>query len=492
MFDGTTWHGSGAELVSVNPTTNAPIARVRGATLAEYAQVVTAAADAQQAFRSTPMPVRGELVRQIGDALRAKRRDLGQLIALEVGKIEAEGVGEVQEYIDICDYAVGLSRTISGRLLPSERPQHSILEAWNPLGVVGVISAFNFPCAVYGWNQALATVCGNALLWKGAPSTSLTSIAVTRVIADVFRRNGFSPALVALVSGGADIGAAIADDPRVPLVSFTGSTAVGRIVGERVQRRFGRNILELGGNNALVVMPDADLELATRSVLFAAVGTAGQRCTTLRRLLVHDSVYDDVVARLRAAYASVKIGDPLGGALCGPLHSTAAIDVYEKAIAAATAAGGKVLVGGRRLIPAEVGGLAGNFVQPTLLEAPLGAAFTAHEAFVPILYVMRFKTLDEAIAVNNGVSQGLSSSLFTRDSNNVWKWIGPAGSDCGIVNVNIPTSGAEIGGAFGGNKETGGGREAGSDSWKQYMRQSTITINHGDKLPLAQGINFGN
>jgi aldehyde dehydrogenase family 7 protein A1 len=490
VFNGQ-WHGSGDVLESVDPTRNAVLGRVRGASLPEYRAVVASAAAAQREFRNVPMPVRGELVRQIGDALRAVRGELGQLIALEVGKIEAEGVGEVQEYIDMCDYAAGLSRSIAGKLLPSERPQHSILEAWNPLGVVGVISAFNFPCAVYGWNQALATVCGNAVVWKGAPSTSLTSIAVTRVVASVFERNGHSPALVSLVSGGADVGAAMADDAHVPLVSFTGSTAIGRTVGERVQRRFGRHILELGGNNALVVMPDADLTLATRSVLFAAVGTAGQRCTTLRRLLVHESVYDDVVARLRKAYASVTIGDPLGGALCGPLHSLAALKVYDDAIAAAKAGGGRVLVGGRRLQPAEVGGLTGNFVQPTLLEAPLNAPFTVHEAFVPILYVSKFSTLEQAIDANNSVPQGLSSSLFTRDSNSIFKWIGPNGSDCGIVNVNIPTSGAEIGGAFGGNKETGGGREAGSDSWKQYMRQSTITVNYGTKLPLAQGINFG-
>ncbi|KJE92833.1 aldehyde dehydrogenase [Capsaspora owczarzaki ATCC 30864] len=402
-----------------------------------------------------------------------------------MGKILPEGEGEVQEYVDICDYAVGLSRIMSGKVIPSERPGHMLLEQWNPMGIIGVISAFNFPVAVFGWNQALALVGGNATLWKGAPSTNLASVAVTRIVADVLERNNMPGAVSSLVCGGADIGQLMAEDKNVNVLSFTGSTRVGREVGLTVQRRFGRSILELGGNNAIIVMNDADLKLVVPATVFAAVGTAGQRCTTTRRLLLHEDIHDTVVERVVKAYKQIKIGSPLEpGVLCGPLHTKAAVQQYKDAIAAAVAQGGKVIHGGNVLERK------GNFVEPTIILASPNMPIVKQETFVPILYVMKFKTFEEAVEINNSVDQGLSSSVFTKDTTNLFKWMGPHGSDCGIVNVNIPTSGAEIGGAFGGEKETGGGRESGSDAWKQYMRRSTCTINYSDQLPLAQGIKF--
>jgi aldehyde dehydrogenase family 7 protein A1 len=434
----------------------------------------------------TPAPKRGEIVRQIGDALRAKLHALGALVSLEMGKIKAEGVGEVQEFIDICDLAVGLSRTIAGQVLPSERADHTLLECWNPLGNVGIITAFNFPCAVLGWNLAISMICGNCNIWKGASTTSLVTVATMKIIAEVLERNNVPAGVVTCVIGpGRTVGERILQDTRIPMVSFTGSSEVGEHVAEVVHKRFGRTILELGGNNATIIMPDGDLELALRASVFGAVGTAGQRCTSLRRLLIHESVFDNVVARLKAAYATIPIGDPLqASTLMGPLHTKGAIREYEDGIQAILKDGGKILYGGK------VRPEAGNFVEPTIVEIAHDAPIVKTELFVPIMYVIKFKTFDEAVAYNNEVPQGLSSSIFTKDMTNVFRWIGPSGSDCGIVNVNAGTSGAEIGGAFGGEKSTGGGRESGSDSWKQYMRRSTCTINYGTKLPLAQGVTF--
>jgi aldehyde dehydrogenase family 7 protein A1 len=480
------WAGSAAPLTSMNPATGKEIAKVRQSTAAEYEACLSAMDAARKEWAEKPAPARGEIVRQIGEALRAKKEALGLLISLEMGKIRSEGIGEVQEFIDICDLAVGLSRTIAGQVIPSERPGHTLLECWNPLGHVGIITAFNFPCAVLGWNLAISLICGNCNIWKGASSTSLVTIATMRIIADVLEKNHVPAGVLTCVIGsGRTIGEMILTDKRIAMVSFTGSSEVGVHVAEVVHRRFGRTILELGGNNAVIIMPDANLELALRGSVFAAVGTAGQRCTSLRRLVIHESVFDTVVASLRSAYKSVRIGDPLDSTtLMGPLHTAGAIKEYEDGLAEIQKQGGKILVGGKRIERA------GNFVEPTIVEISPEADIVKTELFVPILYVMKFKTLDEAIAINNSVPQGLSSSIFTRDMRSVFTWLGPSGSDCGIVNVNVGTSGAEIGGAFGGEKDTGGGRESGSDSWKQYMRRSTCTINYTDNLPLAQGVSF--
>eukprot|EP00049_Salpingoeca_infusionum_P012027 m.213455 g.213455 ORF g.213455 m.213455 type:complete len:530 (-) comp15083_c2_seq12:158-1747(-) len=487
VFNGSWVDGEGEVAQSVCPTDRQLIGTVTQATAAQTAQTIEAAYQAWPAWRETTMPFRGEIVRQIGDELRLHKDDLAELVALEVGKILPEAAGEVQEFIDICDFAVGLSRTISGKVIPSERPNHALLEQWNPLGVVGIITAFNFPVAVFGWNLALSLVAGNTHVWKGSPTTPLTSIAVTNIVSKVLERNSINPAVASMVCGGADVGSAISEDRRVPLVSFTGSTAVGKQVALTTQERFGKCLLELGGNNAITIMDDADLDMAIRSVLFASVGTAGQRCTTCRRLLVHEGVYDEVVARLVAAYDHVKIGDPrVPHVLCGPLHTERQVQQFEKMIAQAKDEGCTVAYGGAR---AE--GLDGNYVAPTIIECPNHDISAAKiETFAPILYVMKISSFDEAIALNNSADQGLSSSLFTNNMGDVFKWMGPGGSDCGIVNVNIPTNGAEIGGAFGGEKETGGGRESGSDAWKQYMRRSTCTVNYGKELPLAQGIKF--
>ncbi|KAG9510919.1 Alpha-aminoadipic semialdehyde dehydrogenase, partial [Fragariocoptes setiger] len=437
-----------------------------------------------------PMPERGEIVRQIGDRLRTHKRDLGKLISLEMGKILTEGEGEVQEFIDICDYAAGLSRMIGGQIIPSERSGHTLLEMWNPLGTIGVITAFNFPIAVYGWNCAIALICGNTIVWKGAPTTPLTSIATMSIIAQVFEENRLPRAMSTLVCGQSDIGEAMAKDNRLPLISFTGSTEVGLKVSLNVQQRFGRSLLELGGNNAIVVCDDADLAMVKRSALFACVGTAGQRCTTTRRIFVHESIHDKVISSLIDAYRQVKIGNPLqSNVICGPLHSEKSVSIYEETITVAQAAGGVVRFGGKKLVKPNVPG--NKYVQPTIIsDLPHSHELVKRETFVPIVYVIKFSKFEEAVEWNNEVDQGLSSSLFTRDIGRIFEWLGPKGSDCGIVNVNIPTNGAEIGGAFGGNKHTGGGRESGSDSWKQYMRRSTCTINFSNQLPLAQGIKF--
>eukprot|EP01018_Ginkgo_biloba_P008093 Gb_24757 [translate_table: standard] len=480
------WKGNGVSVTSVNPANNQPIATVVEASIEDYEDSMRASAAVCKLWMQTPAPKRGEIVRQIGEALRSKLDILGRLVSLEMGKILPEGIGEVQEIIDMCDYAVGLSRQLNGSIIPSERPNHMMMEVWNPLGIVGVITAFNFPCAVLGWNACIALVCGNCVVWKGAPTTPLISVAVTKLIAEVLEKNGFPGAIFTCICGGAEIGQAIAEDTRIPLVSFTGSTKVGQIVQKTVNARFGKCLLELSGNNAIIVMDDADMAIAVRSVLFAAVGTAGQRCTTCRRLLLHEKIYQGVIDQLVEAYKQVNVGDPLDkDTLLGPLHTHASKMNFERGIQVIKSQGGHILTGGS-IIERE-----GNFVQPTIVEISQDAPVVKEELFGPVLYVLKFQTLEEAIELNNSVSQGLSSSIFTRSPEAIFKWLGPLGSDCGIVNVNIPTSGAEIGGAFGGEKATGGGREAGSDSWKQYMRRATCTLNYGNELPLAQGINFG-
>eukprot|EP00762_Andalucia_godoyi_P002795 ANDGO_04478.mRNA.1 Putative aldehyde dehydrogenase family 7 member A1 homolog len=481
------WVGSGDVITSVNPATGLPIARIRGATAEEYESCLTAMEAAAPVWANTPAPIRGEIVRQIGEELRHKKAALGLLVSLEMGKIKSEGLGEVQEFVDICDYAVGLSRQIGGMTAPSERREHFMMEVWQPLGLIGIISAFNFPCAVFGWNCAISMVCGNVHIWKGASSTSLVAIATQKIVAAVLERNGLPGAISCLCQGAARVvGEKLIADARLKLVSFTGSTSIGRRIAEVVHRRFGRTILELGGNNAMIVMDDVDVSLVVRSALFAAVGTAGQRCTTLRRLIIHENVYDQVVQGLLKAYKSIPAGSPLEeGVLVGPLHTAAAIKEYEDGIAEIKKQGGRILTGGKRME-----GKAGFFVEPTIVEIDSKAEIVKEELFVPILYVLKCTGVDEAIKMNNSVPQGLSSSLMTRDMRNVFKWFGPNGSDCGIVNVNVPTNGAEIGLAFGGEKETGGGRESGSDSWKQYMRRMTCTINYGNVMPLAQGVKF--
>ncbi|KAK3812191.1 MAG: Aldehyde/histidinol dehydrogenase [Benniella sp.] len=485
VFNGT-WGGSGPIIESVNPADGSVIGRIQTGTVQELNETLEKMEGIKTMWRETPAPKRGEIVRQMRDALNDKLEPLGALVSLEMGKILPEGKGEVQEYIDICDFALGLSRSLNGQVVPSERPGHFMIEQWNPIGTVGVISAFNFPVAVYGWNSAIALVCGNPVVWKGAPTTNLSSVAVTKILEKVLVKNGLPGALCSLVAGGADVGQAMVEDERVKLLSFTGSTAVGRKVGETVAKRFGKSLLELGGNNAIVVMDDADLDLAIRSVLFAAVGTAGQRCTTTRRLLLHEKIHDEFLERLVKAYQSVRIGDPLeAGTLCGPLHTKAAVEQYRKGIEAVKAQGGKILTGGKVLDDRP-----GNFVAPTITSISPDAAVVQNEIFVPILHTMKVKSLEHAIEINNSVKQGLSSSLFTRNPSHLFKWVGPSGSDCGIANVNLPSSGAEIGCAFGGEKETGGGRESGSDAWKQYMRRSTCVINYTGELPLAQGIKF--
>uniref|UniRef100_A0A6B2FEG8 Alpha-aminoadipic semialdehyde dehydrogenase n=1 Tax=Bothriechis nubestris TaxID=1766655 RepID=A0A6B2FEG8_9SAUR len=485
VYNGS-WGGRGEVVTTYCPANNQPIAKVRQANLEDYEETIKKAKEAWQIWAEVPAPKRGEIVRQIGDALRDKIKILGNLVSLEMGKIFVEGVGEVQEYVDICDYAVGLSRMFGGPVLPSERPGHALIEQWNPLGLVGIITAFNFPVAVYGWNNAIALICGNVCLWKGAPTTSLTSVAVTKIIAQVLEKNKLPGAICSLACGGADIGTAMARDERIDLLSFTGSTSVGKQVAVTVQERFGQCLLELGGNNAIIVFEDADLNLVIPSALFAAVGTAGQRCTTARRLFLHESIHDQVVEKLMKAYAQVRIGDPWdANTLYGPLHTKQAVKMFLDAVEVAKQQGGSVVYGGKVIERP------GNYVEPTIvIGLPHNSPIVHTETFAPILYVLKFKTEEEAFGWNNSVKQGLSSSIFTKDLGRIFRWLGPKGSDCGIVNVNIPTSGAEIGGAFGGNKHTGGGRESGSDSWKQYMRRSTCTINYSKDLPLAQGIKF--
>jgi aldehyde dehydrogenase (NAD+) len=478
----------GGELVSYNPTTGAPIARVIQATPASYDVVVRQAQNAFMDWRLRPAPKRGELVRDLGNALRELKEPLGDLVTMEMGKIRVEGHGEVQEMIDICDFAVGLSRQLYGLTMHSERPAHRMYEQWHPLGPIGVITAFNFPVAVWSWNAAIAAVCGDTVVWKPSLLTPLSAIAVqhicNRVAADHHALGVFN-----LVIGPNDtVGEAMLNDVRLPLISFTGSTAVGRHVAETVARRLGRTILELGGNNAIIVTEDADLDLAVRAIVFGAVGTAGQRCTTTRRLIVHKSIAPELIHRLQHAYAQAaeRLGDPLApDTLVGPLVTPQAVQRYCEALQEALAQGGEVLAGGRAR--PDIGP---NFVEPTLIRMPWQTPVVRRETFAPILYLVEYETLDHAIYLNNEVSQGLSSAIFTDNLRASEQFLSAAGSDCGIANVNIGTSGAEIGGAFGGEKETGGGREAGSDAWKAYMRRQTTTINYSRELPLAQGIKF--
>ncbi|HEV2533091.1 aldehyde dehydrogenase family protein [Phenylobacterium sp.] len=485
---------TGGERPVRSPITGEVIAQVHDASPEQVQATIEAAHAAYLAWRNVPSPRRGELVRLLGEELRAAKTDLGRLVTLEAGKIVSEAEGEVQEMIDICDYAVGLSRQLFGLTIATERPDHRMMESWRPLGVVGVISAFNFPVAVWSWNAALALVCGDPVVWKPSEKTPLTALAVQALFERAAGRCPDAPqGLSAVVVGGREVGEALIDHPKVPLVSATGSTAMGRAVAPRLATRFARALLELGGNNAAIVAPSADLDLALRGVAFAAMGTAGQRCTTLRRLFVHDSIYDAFVPRLKAAYASVAVGDPReAGTLVGPLIDLTAFDAMQRALTEARKARGEVTGGD----PVEVpGGQVAAYVRPALVEMPLNAQggqadIVRRETFAPILYVMRYRDLAEAIALNNDVPQGLSSSIFTNDVREAETFISERGSDCGIANVNIGPSGAEIGGAFGGEKETGGGREAGSDSWKAYMRRATNTVNYGATLPLAQGVKF--
>ncbi|MEI6001003.1 aldehyde dehydrogenase family protein [Paraburkholderia bengalensis] len=472
-----------------SPITGELIGRVASQSAA---QVDTVLANAKQAFeqwRNVPAPRRGELVRILGERLREKKQALGSLITLEMGKILQEGLGEVQEMIDICDFAVGLSRQLYGLTIASERPGHRMSESWHPMGTCVVISAFNFPAAVWSWNAALALVCGNAVVWKPSEKTPLTALAVNRILDEALNEFGDAPAgLTAVVNGGRDVGAKLVADPRASIVSATGSTEMGRTVGVEVAKRFGRSLLELGGNNAGIVAQTADQELALRGILFSAVGTAGQRCTTLRRLFVHDSVYEQTVERLKQLYAKVPIGNPLEkGTLMGPLIDKQSFARMQEALQQATAEGGKVFGGERVEVKGHEGGY---YVRPALVEMPSQTAVVLKETFAPILYVLRYTNFDDAIAANNAAHHGLSSCAFTTDLREAERFMSASGSDCGIANVNIGPSGAEIGGAFGGEKETGGGRESGSDAWKAYMRRATNTVNYSSALPLAQGIDF--
>ena len=476
----------GEPLPCFNPTTGEVIGRVRPADEATYEAAITASVAAFERWRDVPAPRRGQLVRDLGQALREVKAPLGELIALETGKIREEGLGEVQEMIDVCDLAVGLSRQLYGRTMPSERPSHRMAEQWHPLGVVGVVSAFNFPVAVWSWNAAVAAVCGDAVLWKPSSSAALSAVAVQHLCNRVCADHGQPGLFNLLVGPGSSVGERMAADPRVPLLSFTGSTRRGRHVAEVVAGRLGRTILELGGNNAVVVTDRADLDLATRAILFGAVGTTGQRCTSTRRVIAHRAVIDDLTDRLIRGYRQVRIGDPLApDTLMGPLLDGYAVDRMLRTLDEARDQGGEILSGGGRRTD-----LGPHFVQPTLVRMPAQTEVVCRETFAPILYLMAYDTLDEAIALHNGVPQGLSSSIFTRDMREAESFLSQTGSDCGIANVNMGTSGAEIGGAFGGEKETGGGREAGSDAWKAYMRRQTTTINYGRDLPLAQGISF--
>ena len=480
---------AGGGLAVATPIDGATIARLATHTPDEVRAMIAESVRAFDAWCRVPAPRRGELVRLLGEELRAAKPDLGRLVSLECGKILQEGLGEVQEMIDICDFAVGLSRQLYGLTIASERPGHAMRETWHPMGVCGVISAFNFPVAVWAWNAALAFVCGDPVIWKPSEKTPLCALAVRNIFDRALARFGDAPAnLLQIVVGGRDAGEALVDSHDVAIVSATGSTGMGRAVGPKVAERFGRCILELGGNNAMIVAPSADLELTVRAAVFSAVGTAGQRCTSLRRLIAHEDIHDALVARLKAAYATLPIGDPLAdGTLVGPLIDARAFDAMTGALDRALAEGGIVHGGGRVLADRYPDAY---YVEPAIVEMPGQSAIVCHETFAPILYAMTYRTLDEAIALLNGVPQGLASCIFTTDLREAETFLSAVGSDCGIANVNIGPSGAEIGGAFGGEKETGGGRESGSDAWKGYMRRQTNTVNYSRELPLAQGIRF--
>lgn len=473
------------EIISYNPATGAPIASVYNASTADYHQVIAAAQQAFQTWSTVPAPKRGEVVRLIGDALRKYKDMLGSLVSLEMGKSKQEGNGEVQEMIDMADFAVGQSRMLYGNTMHSERPQHRMYEQWHPLGVVGVITAFNFPVAVWAWNAFIAAIAGDTVVWKPSPKTPLCAIAVQHIANTVLEKAGFPGVFSLFISDQTSMVENFVNDSRIPLISFTGSTTVGRKVNEKVAKRLGKTLLELSGNNAIIVDENANLQLAIPAIVFGAVGTAGQRCTTTRRLFVHESIYDTCIAALQKAYAKITIGDPLDSKnLMGPLIDQTAVAHFSQTIADIKTAGGKILFGGNVLSQP------GYFVEPTLVEAENDWDIVQHETFGPILYVMKYKTLTEAIALQNHSRHGLSSAIFTQSVSSAEQFLASIGSDCGIANVNIGTSGAEIGGAFGGEKETGGGREAGSDAWKAYMRRQTNTINWSSQLPLAQGIKF--
>lgn len=480
--------GKGELIKSYSPVDGKLIGSVISTTKDDYNSVLETAENAFKEWRKWPAPKRGDVVRQFGEALRANKEALGKLVSYEMGKSLQEGWGEVQEMIDICDFAVGLSRQLYGLSMHSERPGHRMYEQWHPLGIVGIISAFNFPVAVWSWNAAIAWVCGDVCVWKPSSKVPLCSIACQQIAAEVFAKNGVPEGVSNLVTGNA-CGDLMNADERVPLISFTGSTRVGKIVAAATAERFGKSILELGGNNAIIITENADLNMVLTSAVFGAVGTAGQRCTTTRRLIIHENIYDKVMEILKSAYTQLKIGDPLNAANhVGPLIDTKAVDDYLKAIEKAKAQGGKLIVEGGKLEGKNYE--SGCYVKPCIIEADNDLEIVQTETFAPILYLMKYATLEEAIAKQNGVPQGLSSSIFTNDLREMELFLSSEGSDCGIANVNIGTSGAEIGGAFGGEKETGGGRESGSDAWKSYMRRQTNTINYSSKLPLAQGIKF--
>jgi len=483
------WHSSDKTIDSHSPVDGKLIARVYTSTRTDYDRVVETARQAFTKWRHIPAPKRGEIVRQMGDQFRQYKADLGKLVSYEMGKSLQEGMGEVQEIIDICDFAVGLSRQLYGLTMHSERPNHRMYEQWHPIGVVGIISAFNFPVAVWSWNAMLAWVCGDVCIWKPSEKTPLTALACQQIIQDVLRNNDVPEGVSCLVTGAREVGEWLARDPRVALVSATGSTRMGRAVGTAVAERMGRSLLELGGNNAIIVSHHADLNIAIPAIVFGAVGTAGQRCTSTRRVIIHETVYDDVKNRLAKAYGQLRIGNPLEETNhVGPLIDKAAVDGYQAAVEAVRELGGRFVVEPGVLVGNDFG--SGCYVQPCIAEAENHWLIVQHETFAPVLYLLKYRTLDEAIALQNGVPQGLSSSIFTLNMREAEQFLSAAGSDCGIANVNIGTSGAEIGGAFGGEKETGGGRESGSDAWKAYMRRQTNTINYGTTMPLAQGIKF--
>ena len=479
------WAGKGEKFASYNPATGEPIAEIRGASAEEYDQLMKDAEAAALAWREVPAPERGQAVRLIGDALRANKDALGSLVALEMGKIKPEGDGEVQEMIDIADFALGQSRMLYGKTMHSERPGHRMYEQWHPYGVVGVATAFNFPVAVWAWNAMLSAICGNATVWKPSPKGALCAIAVQKIVNKALEGHDFPPVFSFFTEGGIELAQKFYADERARLMSFTGSCHIGKMVNEIVARRMGRALLELGGNNAIIVDETADLKLAVPAIVFGAVGTAGQRCTSTRRLIVHESIADDLCDKLVNAYKQVKIGDPNDeGVLMGPLCDENAVKRYSDAVERAQKEGGQLLTGGKALEGK------GHFVEPAIVRMPGQTGVVKEETFAPILYVMTYKDLDEALAMHNDVPQGLSSAIFTLNLRNAENFLSAHGSDTGIANVNIGTSGAEIGGAFGGEKETGGGRESGSDAWKQYMRRQTTTINWSSELPLAQGIKF--
>ena len=480
------WLGSGSDLDCITPVDGTIIAKVKQCNPGDYENIMQTSSEVFKKWRMEPAPKRGEVVRKLANAFRKHKTSLGKLISWEMGKIQAEGEGEVQEMIDIADYAVGLSRQLYGKTMHSERPNHRMYEQWHPLGAVGIVTAFNFPGAVWAWNAMIAAVCGDVMVWKPSSKTPLTAIAIQKIVNEVMTPLGWDGVMSLLVGSSRDVGELLVHDRRIPLVSATGSCHMGRKIGEAVAKRLGRSLLELGGNNAIIVMPDSDPELVLRAVLFGAVGTSGQRCTSTRRLFLHKSISSSITEKLISSYSQIKIGDPLeSDTIVGPLVDGKAVQDYSDALEIIKKEKGEVLCGGN-IIKSD-----GFYVEPTIVKANMGMQIVREETFAPILYLFEFEDLEEAIESHNSVDQGLSSSIFTKDMQSVEKFLSHSGSDCGIANVNIGTSGAEIVGAFGGEKDTGGGREAGSDSWKIYMRRQTNTLNWSDDLPLAQGIEFG-